>query len=493
MELNLPYGPWKSLVSATWNEHPLSIYLNPEKTMLLVVFDKQDSENKGVLVLLRKPFLLEGNTSEMMQNQKKDLTIIEKIVDGQTIVFALLDATPKYLPYSQAELFKTLKEQNLELEGTSKVFMDISKGFSIKATPLNKCAENVSETLYGDPFTLFASPGVSSASSGFTGFQASVGLLGIDKESIQVTNNVNLTTSYKIIGKEKNKRNQTMQIIAENALLNSVPCIIFDYYNALSGLALPNKNVDQYAEFKMVNRPIGFPLKNYSIGSGLFIDLKKIPEELFSETIGLQSLDAILKEVWSENSSLEDLLKKLSEVKEGRELTRYVIDKAIRVIKVLQQVYPSTFAESNYSELKTPWSEGMGRVLFLELSTFPDEIKQMLSYSILESLGQPTNNNLGALIIINENAKNLNDKLKQKIVSLPEKSIAYAISGEQDIDANDFPEANATIEFVDNECFLIQATERSRFKLRPTYSLINDAPTKTKETPKQEQKPPAKK
>jgi len=43
-EIELPYGPWTRILSAQWGEFPLSIYHNPDKVILLIIFDKKNEE-----------------------------------------------------------------------------------------------------------------------------------------------------------------------------------------------------------------------------------------------------------------------------------------------------------------------------------------------------------------------------------------------------------------------------------------------------------------
>ncbi|NUN11977.1 hypothetical protein HUU53_05035 [Candidatus Micrarchaeota archaeon] len=68
-----------------------------------------------------------------------------------------------------------------------------------------------------------------------------------------------------------------------------------------------------------------------------------------------------------------------------------------------------------------------------------------------------------------------------KLSKLSEKNIAYAVTADQQIELNGLPEAQAIIEFVSSEAFLVRTGERFRFTLRPTYSLPADQFSSQKE------------
>src|SRR3989338_3760584 len=155
-ELTLPFGPWKKIISADWNGRPLSVYVNPETLLLLTMFDKDDTGNvKGLLVLLKKPFVLEGSTDAFSSSQKRELVFIEKRSPDYHVHFLLVESTPYYIPYSQSDMVQTIQRQYQELAGLSKVLLDAALTFDVTIRELSPLDTKTMDLLIGDPFTLF--------------------------------------------------------------------------------------------------------------------------------------------------------------------------------------------------------------------------------------------------------------------------------------------------------------------------------------------------
>ena len=76
MQLDLPMGPWTKIVSAQWGDYPLTVYQNPERLMLLSLFEKNGDKVKGVLLFLKKGFVIEGDPSRFMLSQRRDMILV---------------------------------------------------------------------------------------------------------------------------------------------------------------------------------------------------------------------------------------------------------------------------------------------------------------------------------------------------------------------------------------------------------------------------------
>src|SRR3989338_2030166 len=151
MDFNLPFGPWKKVFSGKWNDFPIEVHLNKDKELMLLAFsgekpgesdiDKSpkegDKENK-VLVLIVKPLLLEGNADEFLKSQKRDFTFLEKTIDKKTFKYLLLQAQPFLVEWQQDEIAKAIREERAEIEGLTKVTVDVAANFKCRTTDLSK-------------------------------------------------------------------------------------------------------------------------------------------------------------------------------------------------------------------------------------------------------------------------------------------------------------------------------------------------------------------
>jgi hypothetical protein len=481
-DLELSHGPWKKIVSATWGNFPVQIYQNPERVLLITLFEKKDDEIVGVLVVERRVLLIDGDASKFSLQQKREMTIIEKITRENRFKYMIVDSTPSFVTYNEAELSNEIAKQYEELDALIKI---TKKGLEstgdVKAKELKNATDDEVQNLLGDPISIlsFSKKGVlvhGGAGESHGQIAAKI-LLGIDRDSQKVEVNLKSIFSTIILGESLEKRLHELHILIEGALLNSIPCIVFDPDGSFSGLALPNKNKDEFEKYAMKALPIGFPLKQFDLGKSLFVDLSLVDADLFLSSFNLEKTDfaPLLKRIYEDKkdhlSVLGDLIVELNSFKETKEFPKFMILRTVRVIEVLQKSNPMLFGKNISEELVSPWKDGMGKVLYLPLTKEREEVKRLIINSIMRTVTANPFSPNSILLVFGPAPSVLKEDILKQLVDFPKQGKGYAIHAahESDIPALDDPQLK--LEIVGNEIVASEKNEiKKRFTPRPAYS-----------------------
>ena len=283
-DIELPYGPWTRILSAQWGEYPLSIYQNPDKVILLIIFDKAGEEIGGVLVIMKKAFVVEGDVSKFILAQKKEMVFIEKFSKDARYSFLLTGPAPSYVEYSQEELLRAFKAQYAEIDSITKITKEVVSGYGAKATDLSHASDEAVQVLVGDPLTLFALARPERPAEAGVPFAKIA--LGIDSKGGVVEAKLSSLSSVAVVGGSKAARLHAMHVLAEGALQNNVPCLIIDSSDSFTGLKEPSRETAALEQFHVQPVLVGFPFKSHELGSTLFLDLSTVPTDAFLAAFG---------------------------------------------------------------------------------------------------------------------------------------------------------------------------------------------------------------
>ncbi|MFH1257562.1 MAG: hypothetical protein ABIG96_03660 [Candidatus Micrarchaeota archaeon] len=481
-DLDLAHGPWKKFVSATWGNFPLQVYQNPDKALLITLFEKKDDEILGVLVLQRRVLVIDGDPSKFSLAQKREMTLMEKIMRENRFKYLVLDSTPAFVPYSESELSNEIAKQYDELDALMKITKKgIESTGDVKARDMKTASEDEVQNFLGDPLAIlsFSKKGVLVREM-HDGHAATITkvLLGTDRDEQKVEVNLKSMFSTVIIGDSREKRLHLMHILMEDALLNSIPCIVFDSSGAFTGLALPNKSKEDFEKFGMRSSPIGFPFKQYDLGKSLFVDLSMIDADLFLSSFNLEKCDAapLFKKVYEEKkdklSVLGDLIVELTNFKETKEFPKFTILRAIRVIEVLQKSNPMLFGKNISEELSSPWKDGLGKVLYVSLAKQRDEVKRLVMNSLLKTITSSPFTQNSVLVVFEPEPLLLKDEILRQLPDFPKNGKGFILQTEHDVDVAIIQDPMLKLEIVGNETIVSEKNEgKKRFTSRPGYSM----------------------
>jgi len=489
MELDLPFGPWKEIASAEWNGVPTGIYANTEKLLLMVAFSKEPapeerkkekpiekpneksglpelpSGKQGVLVLMKKPLFLEGSASSIekfVQGQTRDLSVVSKVIDKKHYTYVFLEAQPFFVEFRKEELVKAVKEQHEEIGALAKMVFDVARNYGCRARELDTTEDSISENLLGDPITLFAFGGLKSKQL-FSSLEEKKAVLGFTAEGKQIEISSSEMQVALVLGQGKQPRLKAMQICIENLLVSGIPCIALGESDYFQSLAFPNKNSIEL-EKAGLPKASGFPLKSYSLGKGFYIDLHFANPKSFSKLFFPSDLQGLVEGVWGD-STLAGLREKLES--QGQ---KYAIAKAVRILSAVEKAFPGFFAPNAAEELKSPWSEKTGRVVFLNAGGNAD-LHALAVESILNSLGEAGE---GALAIALEADVSLLPKETVDLIASIQNKVFLVLNSEGDAGDSKLESIAPTlrIELLDSslESVAYFSGEKKRLVLRPAFS-----------------------
>ena len=474
MQLDLPMGPWTRLVSAQWGDYPLAIYQNPDKLMLLALFEKDAEMVKGALVFLKKGFLLEGDPSKFSISQRRDMTLMYKYSKDQLTKYLLIGSSPMYIEYALDSLIKAVNEQYSELDNLSRATVEILKGYDCKATEFRILPEEKLQQVLGDPFSLFGifatSGGVAPAST------ASMRCpVGIEKGGELLEVRMNSLALAGVSGGEARDRLHAVHILVEGALLNNLPAVVFDAGGTFAGLSLPNKDQSRYEQFRMTSIPLGFPFKEYGFDNGLFIDLSGIPPDAFIKSFHLEQSDIapVIAKAFGAGAaslpSLSDLIVALSSLKDSPEMPKYSINKAVRALEVIQKCHPGVFAKSSGADFAP--SSGLGKVVHISLRGAPPEVAQMAVFAVLKTLSGTVSPGLRVIAAFGQDASLVSPEVKARLAELRTRGVGAILQAEHSIDLEGAGNFSLKAELVGSEAVVSEEGQgQKRVTVRPAYS-----------------------
>ncbi|MCX6768119.1 MAG: hypothetical protein NTY90_05350 [Candidatus Micrarchaeota archaeon] len=477
-DMELPYGPWTRILSAQWGEYPLSIYHNPDKVILLVIFDKTDGDTNGVLVVMKKAFLAEGDLTKFILAQKKEMVFLEKFSKEARHSFLLVGPVPAYVAYSQDQLLDAVKKQYSEIDAISRLTKDVVAGYGAKATDLAQAGEEAVQVLLGDPLTLFALARPERPAE--TVFPFAKIMLGIDSKGDAVEAKLASLGSVGVVGGKKSERLHTLHVLAEEALQNNVACLVLDSTDSFQGLKEPSKETAALEKFHVHPIPVGYPLKTYELGTNTFLDLSTVSPDAFLSAFGLEQSDtgALVKKVMDlkKAQGLGDLMAEIAALKESKENPQYAINKAVRVIQVIQKTHPALFAKNLSQEWLAPWQEGAAKVFHISLSKQPQNVRQLFIQSLLRSMPLPEGRVMKLFIVFEQDISDISDDVAIMLEKFRKSGVGFAVQSEHEVDVEMVPEPSLKIEFTNSEAAVTEAGERpKRFTVRPGLTVCSEA------------------
>lgn len=476
-ELSLPFGPWNRVASAQWTGHPLSVYVNAENVVMLTVFDKTEKNINGMLVLLKKPLLVEGKTDAFAATQPRELTIIEKLSAGRHIKYLLLESSPYYVPYTQADLITVIQRQYAEITGLTKVLLSASASFDFKVTELHP-NDPQTEALLGDPFTLFALSSVTpnDAVSVSGKHRLSRLTLGIDANAQPVDVGLADCGRTVVLGATHSERLQALNALCESALATGVPCIVLDSSGTFAGLGTLTEKPKDLDKFGLQFPTAAYPFKTCTLGQGLLIDLRQAPTDVFEAAMGLTNKDihAVMERIAANASTLDDLIQRAETLPDAKPATQYSIRKAARALRALQKTYPSTFGKNTFTDLGTPWDFG-SKVFYVDLRGKDAAVADLCALSLYSALRNAERNTPSVLVVFDRPASALSERLQAAAPA----SVAVAFGAEHEADVRFTPTLSLDLVGRNEAVVAMPHRDKKRIQLRPNVTrFLQPAPLK---------------
>lgn len=399
-------GPWEQLFEGVFQEMPVGIFMNPESIILTLILEKEGGKTKSAVVELYKAFHSTGETETFTETLPREVLLITKHDEKETLRFFLLGGKPSYVEWKEEEFMKEIDLQLKRLKTSAKMIKDVSKAYDLTLKEIKECSDKIKEAFFSQPLLIpitatnshFTGGEYASTSAAATGERFDKSLMkgeiifGITKDGKQVIEPLALFTKTMISDGKPSDRLHAMHVIAESCLLSGITPIIFEWGDWFSGLHEATGEPGKLTEYRVNAEPIGFPIKTFSLGKELKIDLALANPKSFAETFGLgdnKSTGIITRNLSEKKAhSLKELSAMVSNEKAGDNLSAYEISRAARILLLIDSMYEGLFdSQINLDEIiKGTGSAAVGRASILDLGKGDEKTTKLAIHNVLAGI-----------------------------------------------------------------------------------------------------------
>ncbi len=489
MELDFPRGPWKQIFEGNWSETHLHLFRNPEKYTLTVVEDVNEKGELGGLVLfLNKYFLVSGDISQLSTELEGYSMVFEENFPTKKGRFLALSTGPKYALPEPSKVDEKVEEMFHIIKERNKKFYELSKVYGVDATELKNASKEKERLLFNRPILLPATLMGKEAEE--VEIKGNKVLLGRNINGNKAEEVINSFKSTVVVGGES--REKAFHVLLENCVLSGVTGVIFDDTHEYDNLSSPNVQFPHHKYPEL--QPIGMPVRNLHPGE-VQINLNHLDKKSFREIINIPEGDEeyqgkkateLIDEVIINDKKLEslkDIEEEIMTIEEDVEgFQRY---RAIRMIKVLNQVYPDFMGgETDLKSLISTYLQSMGTIIRIDTSALPSNMKKALVYSftntiLLENKREGFKERLRTIIALPNGKpyvpKKVTQRLQEKLLEVLTEAntygIGYAVGINNKIDIYQpiLGEANVLMEEVSENEFAVKTSDKKPYRvhLRP--------------------------
>ncbi len=473
--LPLPNGPWSPIVIGNWDGTDITYYENPEKEVMTVIFDKKGEKIRGIVLLLTRFFLVNGDFSKALDSfSAGNVVMLKKKTPTTNLNYVAVVTDPMYAQFSSVDILKVFNNQYAELERLSIEFRKLAAKTGMPVTELKNANEEVAHRLFGEPLAL-PTMIVRKAKEGTT-LEMNTGKLNIGlkltgEKATQIVQNLAISA---VVGTQWER---IVQVLIEEAVLNGVTVVLYDDDGKFENINKPNTSLDGYQKFEL-SQPMGMPMRSMEPGIEVFIEISLFDAKNLVDLFGLGTdaediLDEALKKM---PENLEELEKAI----ENAESKKYLHERVLRVLKFIEREHGDLFKGNNDArEILAPWLKKMGRVTYINLSGIPEGLREGLKYSVTKAIhrflkSETPRGELHSLSIIKHSKTRIHqDYMKTlKVLTMYGHGFLYIAGHELDLDEDIKNTAKLIVKPVNrDEVVVVTPGEKEyRVKVRPTLS-----------------------
>ncbi len=496
MELfKLVSGPWEKIFFGNFQEHEVEIYSNPEKILLVLIFEKKLDLVQGAIVEMYKVFYAEGEVSAFTETLPREVIGLVKHDEKMTLKFFLLGSKPVYVPWSEDVFLNQTDSLIKRLEASSNMVKDISKAYGLSLKEIHECDEMVRSAFFTQPLI----PLILSTSSHSMSFQQEQALsiksdvlLGLTKDKKKVFEPLAAFFSTIISEGKETDRALVMQVISESALLVNVPVVFFDFNKSFVGLGEATKDIEKLQKYLVDLDPLGFPVRLLNAVYDVKVDINVLSYEVVSEIFSIGDNDfakVMNKAVKNKRfATLNDLLEFVQQMRSDPDFTEFEVFKAVRVMRLIESMNPNLFGGYvDIEDMAKQGSAGIARASVINMQGLNDKASALLIYSFVKNAANyfsAKGKSQAIRLIINipkgsllkevEGATLISKEISSMLVASQENGVAFLIGADHSIDISQElrSSAKAKIDIVFNNDVGVQLKNSRAYRVlvRPTLS-----------------------
>lgn len=490
-------GPWEKLFTGNFQEHEVELYSNPDKILMVIVYEMKHDSVEGAIVELYKVFSSKGEVEAFTETLPKEAIILTKHNEKETLKFLLLGSKPIYVKWVEDEFIREVDLLVKRLATSASMIKDVSKAYELTLREIKESPQDVQTAFFAEPMLV---PVLSSSSHQMFPTEeapkpATKGeiMVGITRDRKRVIEPLSLFIKTIVTDGDEKDRNRAMQVLAESALLSNIPTIFFDPRRKFSTIGETNRNIAELQKYEVNIDPLGFPARAFRARDNLKIDLNLVNPEGISGLFGVGEKDfaLILKaEIGKEPvSSMNQLIERIAGMPQTEEFSEFKIHKTARILRLIDIRYPNLFGGPNeIEEMMRQGTANIARASILEIDSLDERSSSILFYTLLKGIFEFCKKSdkgldINAMVLIPQSQQLFKPKgksqvgLKEIVQILKDFSkygVAYIVASEHliDIEQEIKNDSTAQINVVSDNDISVQLTGKKSYRVlvRPTLS-----------------------
>ena len=481
--VNLPHGPWKTLLSGIWSGKEISYHENPEHELLVMIYDRRGEAIRGMVFFMVKLFSIEGKIGSFADALGENSVVIQKKTPTFKGSFLAVMTDPEYVRFAPRELISAAERHFDDMEKRAAEARKKSGDFPIKLVEERYADLDKTNELFGEPLAL-PSLVVRKEGPELTSKRPKGRVhLGITLDGKKIEEGIGSFLLTTVFGPDTRR---ALHVIMEGCLLNGVSGVAF---GGFENAEVPNKDTEDYSKYGIDVEPLGMPTRRFRPGTDFFIELGLLNKELFGDITGAgqgKATELIGKALKEKPAKISQLIQRLTATKEEED--KYFAARGVRICKLLDLAYPGLFnGKLEPKEIVAPWLKKMGRIAIINTKGLRPSIKKGIVYATIKTLYESykrefASDAMKVLIIVGEKdiygkGKTVLDRETNALLKLiGDYGIGVCVNAEDaaEIDTEIMQNATMQIQTMEaNNASVKEHTKRPyRIKLRPTLSAM---------------------
>ncbi len=490
------FGPWERLFSGVFQEHDIELYSNPEKVLLILIYEKKLDAVEGAIAEVYKVFSAKGEVESFIETLPREAMIITKHDEKTTHKFLLLGSKPVYVKWSESEFIEEVDNLLKRLDASSTMMKEVSKAYELDLKEIGEEAQDVQISFFSQPMLV---PAIAPFQQHGTMQEPQLRpitkgeiMLGITRDRNRVIEPMSLFTRTLVTDGEPHDRYNVLQVIGESALLANIPAVFVDFERKFSGIGEANKNPAELQKYDVNVDPLGFPARLVKARSDIKVDLNILNPDAVAELFGVGEKDFpriyALAAAMGEIGSVNELIERISNIGQTEEFSEFKIRKAARIIKLMDAVYPNLFGSQNdVDEMAKQGMANIARATVVEFEAMDERSSLLLFSSLVKGIynyarKRGKTQELRMMLIV-PNAKNLKrrerraasvDELLDILGDASNYGVCYTLAADTELDVPSQIKgsAKAQINVVNANDIGVQLANKKAYRVlvRPTLS-----------------------
>ena len=144
-------GPWEKMFAGVFQQHDIELYSNPDKIMLVLIYEKKLDIVEGAIVEVYKVFHAQGEVEEFTETLPREALILTKHDERSTLKFLLLGSKPTYVRWVEGEFIEEVDALVKRLAASSTMMKEVSKAYELTLSEIGEATQDIQTAFFSQP------------------------------------------------------------------------------------------------------------------------------------------------------------------------------------------------------------------------------------------------------------------------------------------------------------------------------------------------------